>query len=54
MKYLALTFSILWLIAWVGGGVALLLSDAPWYVGVGCIAVSPWWLIYDIYRRTRG
>jgi len=49
MKYLSLVFSILWLLAWAGGGIALLFA-APWYVGVGCLAMSPWWLVYDLLR----
>lgn len=52
MKYLSLAFSILWFIGWAGGGIALLFA-APWYVGVGCLLVSPLWLAYDIVQRVK-
>lgn len=48
MKYLRLTFSLLWVLGWCTAAVALFFSGAPWYVGVGCLAISPWLFVYDL------
>ena len=49
VQIVSLIFSILWFIAWtIGGVMTILAGDIA--IGVGMLLLSPWWLMYDIYR----
>ena len=52
VQIVSLIFSILWFIAWtIGGVMTILAGDIA--IGVGMLLLSPWWLMYDIYRLVK-
>jgi hypothetical protein len=51
-------FGVVWLLAWAGWGIYFIAESESWfrwYIGLPMCALSPWWLIYDIWSlKKRG
>lgn len=52
VRALAWVFGILWLLGWLGGGIALMVYEYVW-PAVFCYSMSPIFLVVDIIMATR-